>query len=676
MMPRLSGRGSFDRSIFAEHPVPLLIYDARTLRILDANDAAEALYEYSRTELLASTIDRVTSLEDLTRGARSDIAAHRTKSGRSLRVRLWKREIDHRGAKAILMSAYELGTMIDAQERLSASEDSLALVQQLAHVGTFSYDRRTGQRCWSDETYRIIGLQPGIPPLLEGFWSFSHPDDADAVRSEVLRARSEHREYSVEHRIVHANGNVVFVHERGRWEYDESGVWCFVSGTLQDISERAQAQAEIRYLAYNDPLTDLLNRSGLMLRMKAVLEADAPRGSAALVLFNVDRFKTINDTLGHGAGDQVLIAIAQRLRSRLRPGELLARLGGDEFVVVLPGCVDRADISLRAEHLLQTFRTPFIVDRYPYSISTSAGISVFPADGSNVEELLRNADVAMYQSKSTGTNRFNFYTTQMQDAAAHRFELERGLRRGLDQHEFAMHYQPIVDARTGRMVGVEALIRWRNGGLQLTPPGEFVEFAEETGAIEEIGDWIFETTFAQAKTWSDAGLRLRVWVNVSAVQLHAGLPKRVHALLQKHELLPECVGFELTESSFINANAQTSAIIDEIKALGIRLALDDFGVKYSSLEYLQRLPLDTLKIDRVFVTGVDENRVNRAIIQAIVTIAHEMQFKVSAEGVETPAELETVRSLGCDTCQGFFFSRPRAPQDIPGLLNAIGQPVR
>ncbi len=675
MMPLFTGRSSFERVLFQEHPAAMWIYDPRTLRFLDVNDAAVALYGYSRSEFLESTIDRLTPLEDLTSHAERPYARHRTRDGRTVRVQLHDRLVQYRGSNAALVTAHEIGVFAEAQERLSVSEASLALVQQLAHVGTFSYDRRSGQRYWSEETYRILGIERGVPPLLEGFWAFSHPEDADVLRSEVLRARSQGRPYSIDHRILHADGSVRHVHEHGQWEYDDRGEWQFFSGTLQDVTDRVRAEAEIRHLAYHDSLTNLLNRSGLMARLTSTLNGSSPEALTAIILFDLDRFKTINDTLGHRAGDEVLVAIAQRLRSRLRDAELLARTGGDEFVAVVPAGTDRLSISLRAEHLLQAFRTPFIVGSYPYTISASVGISVAPLDGSNPDDLLRNADVAMYQSKAYGKNRFNYYTTELQSMAARRFDLERGLRRALDQNEFAMHYQPVVCARSGQVKAVEALLRWQNRDLQPTPPGEFVEFAEETGVIEEIGDWVFETTFAQAKRWSEQGVDLRVWVNVSAIQLHAGLPSKVRELLAKYRIEPDVLGFELTESSFINANAETMSILREIKSMGIRLALDDFGVKYSSLEYLQRLPIDTVKIDRIFVTGVGSNRVNRAIIGAIVNIAHEMRFNVSAEGVETFEELETIRSLGCDTWQGFFCSTARTPEEIAPLVEAVKEVV-
>jgi diguanylate cyclase (GGDEF)-like protein/PAS domain S-box-containing protein len=675
MISRLTGRGGFERAIFQEHPSAMWVYDPRTLRFLDVNDAAVALYGYSRAEFLESTIDRLALIEEIAGHAANGFVRHRTKTGSTIRVQVSSRTIPFRATTATLAVAHEIGDLLDARDRLRASESSLALVQQLAHVGTFTFDNRTGERFWSDEVYRILGMEPGTAPFLEGFWAFSDPADADRLRSEVLRARSERRAYSVDHRILRADGTVRTVNESGQWQYDERGEWCFLSGTLQDITERERAQREIRHLAYHDPLTNLLNRAGLVAQMEGELSGDKPERLTAVIFFDIDRFKTINDTLGHRAGDDVLLAIAERLKKRLGNREILARTGGDEFVAVVPNCADRLNISLRAEQLLQAFRTPFIVGNYPYTISASVGISIAPLDGTKPGDLLRSADIAMYQSKTHGKNRYNYYTEHLQSVAARRFDLERGLRRGLDQNEFVMHYQPIVSAGDGGVKSVEALLRWHNRELQPTPPGDFVEFAEETGLIEEIGDWVFETTFAQAKQWADDGTGLRIWVNVSAVQLHAGLPSKIRGLLDKHQVNPDWIGFELTESSFINADAETLAIIQEIKSLGFRLALDDFGVKYSSLEYLQRLPIDTVKIDRVFVTGVSANRVNRAIIQAIVNIAHEMHLRVSAEGIETAEELATIKLLGCDSWQGYFFSPARAPQELRGFVDSVQEAV-
>lgn len=649
------------------------IYDPHSLRFLDVNGAAVAVYGYSKNEFLAATIDRLAALDSLTANGQNSVV-HLTKAGRSIHVELRVNAIQYRGSQAMLAVARDVGEAIETRERLAASEASLALVQQLAHVGTFSFDTRTGRRHWSEEIYRILGMEPDTPALLEGFWSFADTADADRVRSEVLRARFEGRAYSIDYRITRADGSTRTVNERGHFQYDEHGDWFFLSGTLQDITERERAQSEIRHLAYHDSLTDLLNRAGLTARMESHLDLVSTR-LTGVVLFDLDRFKTINDTLGHRAGDEVLISVAQRLSQRLSGNEIVARTGGDEFVCVIPECNDRAQILMRADQLLQAFRTPFIVGNYPYTISASAGISIAPFDGTEADELLRCSDVAMYQSKTEGRNRASFFSEALQKVAHRRFDLERGLRRGLDKNEFAMHYQPIICAKTGCVQAVEALLRWHNNDLQPTPPGDFIEFAEETGVIEEIGDRVFETSFAQAKQWAQAGVPLRIWINVSAIQLHAALPGKVRALLDKYGINPASLGFELTESSFITASTETLQVIRELKSLGVRLALDDFGVKYSSLEYLQRLPIDTIKIDRVFVSGVSTNRINRAIIAAIVNIAHEMNFTVSAEGVETREDLETIRQLGCDNWQGFFFSTARPAGEIVGLMGAVEQAV-
>jgi diguanylate cyclase (GGDEF)-like protein/PAS domain S-box-containing protein len=675
MLKFLNGR-SLDRVLFAEHPLPMLVYDAQTLRFLDVNPAASALYGYSREEFLESTVDRLRPLHSVVLPpARSgSFVRHLTKSGAIVHVQLYASDVVYQGVEARLVTAYDLTSFLETEERLIRSETTLALAQQSAHLGTFAYDRRTGERQWSDEVYRILGLEPGVAVALEGFWPFTEPSDAERVRTEVLRARSERRNYSIDHRIVRPDGTMRFVHEQGQWHYDNRGEWYFHFGTIQDISDRAEADAEIRYLAYHDPLTKTLNRSGLLERVRAAIAQREGDELVAVLCFDVNRFKTINDTLGHRTGDGVLVTAADRLASRLEPGESLGRVGADEFAIVLPRMEHVSQIARRTHHLLQSFVTPFTIANNPYSLSASVGIGVFPTDATDAEDLLRNADVAMYAAKSNGRNAFQYYSAGLREVAEQRFELERGLRRALEWGEFGMQYQPLIDADSDALVAVEALIRWDREGRRTGFPDDFIPFAERTYLIHEIGDWVFKNVLAQVQQWCAAGHSLRTWLNVSAAQLDPKLPAKLEALLSQYNVNVDCIGLELTETAFIGRDDEVLQILRDIKALGIRLALDDFGVKYSSLHYLQRLPIDVLKIDRIFVTNVNANPVNRAIIQAIIAVARELNFEVSAEGIETREEMETLKALGCDTLQGFFFGGAVSPERITGML--LGGPVR
>ncbi len=665
-MLKLLGARGFDRLLFAEHPLPMLVYDVQTLRFLEANGAATGLYGYTRDEFLESTVDRLRPLRSVVLPpARSgSFVRHITKSGAIVHVQLYTADMAFQGMQARLVTVYDLTTFLETEERLIRSETSLALAQESAHLGTFAYDRRNGERQWSDEVYRILGLEPGVAVALEGFWPFTEPDDAERVRSEVLRARAEQCAYSIDHRIVRPDGTVRFVHEQGQWHYDNRGEWYFHFGTIQDITERAQAEAEIRYLAFHDPLTKTLNRSGMLERLRTAIATREDDALVAVLCFDINRFKTINDTLGHTTGDRVLSTAAERLSSRLEPGESLARVGADEFAVVLPRMEHASQIARRTHHLLQSFVTPFTIASYPYSLSASVGISVYPTDASEPEDLLRNADVAMYAAKSNGASPFQYYSSGLRETAEQRFELERGLRRALESGEFAMHYQPLVDAETGSLLGTEALIRWDRGDRRTSFPDDFIPFAERTYLIHEIGDWVFRSVFSQVQRWCSAGHSLRTWLNVSAAQLDSRLPAKLEALISQFRIDVNCIGLELTETAFIGRDDEVLRILHDVKALGVRLALDDFGVKYSSLDHLQRLPIDVLKIDRIFVSGVNANSVNRAIIQAIIAVARELNFEVSAEGVETREEMDMLKVLGCDTLQGYYFSGAVPPQEI------------
>jgi diguanylate cyclase (GGDEF)-like protein len=400
----------------------------------------------------------------------------------------------------------------------------------------------------------------------------------------------------------------------------------------------------------------------------AINEAQAA-GLTPVFFLDLDRFKTINDTLGHSAGDTLIVEIGRRLAGALRTGEVLARTGGDEFMIVAPPVPDRSAISLRARALLETLAAPFTIAGLQHTVSASLGISVYPLDAQEPDSLLRNADVAMYAAKARGGATFHYYTPELHRGAEQRFRMEAAMRRALDGGEFSLHYQPVVCGDSGRVHAVEALLRWNDPHAGLVSPSAFIPLAEETGFIRRIGSWVFEQAFAQAKYWCDAETPVRVWINVSPAQLHdATLPQTLADLLRSYNLDGSLIGLELTESSFIGHGRDLLATLNRIRALKIQLALDDFGVKYSSLEYLQRLPISTVKLDRVFVSNIVNNRFSASIVRAVVSVAHDVGFTVTAEGVESPSELSMVRSLGCDSWQGYLFSPARAAGDIRLLI--------
>ena len=663
----------FDRS-----PMPMYVVDLETLRFLDVNDAAIEHYGYSRDEFLAMNLTNLHAPEDVPMLLRSvrhgdanyspGVVRHRTKDGRIVYASIRRYDFRYRGCAARLAHAMDVTPQHDTEQRLRESEGRLQLAQEVAHLGNFTYDYRTQTGYVSPELCRILGIPPDL--IREGvLWEYDHPDDAQRVRLEIEAARAEKRRYKSDHRIVRSDGTMRHVEERGYWTYDEDGKPTRMFATMLDITERKASEAALAHLAFHDPLTNLVNRAGLRDYLaRALVEVDGA-GLTPVFFFDLDRFKTINDTLGHVAGDHVIAQIARRFEQQLRPGEVLARTGGDEFMIVTRPVADRTKVSLRARELMEAFRDPFNIAGVEHSVSASLGISIYPLDAQEPDALLRSADVAMYAAKARGGNTFHYYTSDLQRSAEERFRLESSMRRALDHDEFALHYQPVVCARTGRVLAVEALLRWNDPQLGSVAPARFIPLAEETGFIRHLGAWVFEQAIIQAKRWVDMEMPVRVWVNLSPTQLHdAALPQMLADLLREHGLDGSLIGLELTESSFIDHERDVLATLNQIRALKIGLAIDDFGVKYSSLEYLQRLPIDVIKIDRVFVTDVDTNAFNASIVRAIVGIAHDVGFKVTAEGIESPSELAVLHTLNCDAWQGFLFSTARPPEEIDDLL--------
>lgn len=651
--------------IFGRSPIAMWIYDPQTLRFLAVNDAAVARYGYSREEFLQMDLTQIRPPEDVGRlhraldglGDETDSGVHRhvTKGGRTLSASIRSHDAMYGGRPARLVYASD----VTFQER----------IERVAQLGTFVYDHQSDTAVWSDGLCRLFGISPDAAPRPEGLWEFDHPEDAVRVRDEIESAKRERREYDIDHRILCADGTVRHVQERGYWVFTDDGTPLRTYGTVLDITDRKNAQAEIEHAAYHDSLTNLLNREGLVDRLGAVLKERHAAGLIPVFFLDLDRFKIINDTMGHRVGDSVLVEIARRLARQLNPDELLARTGGDEFVIVGSPMREKNDIAVRAAQLLDVLAAPFTIGAREHVVSASLGIGVYPGDGRAPDALLRSADVAMYAAKSLGGNNFHFYTVELQQSAARRFRLESALRRALEQDQFRMHYQPVVCSKTKKVVGVEALLRWIDPDSADVSPSEFIAFAEDTGFIRHIGAWVLEHTFAQAKAWAENGTPLLTWVNISASQLaDPALPRIVSDLLARYELGGSLIGFELTERAFIGSDPCIVESLKELRSMGIRIALDDFGVQYSSLAYLQRLPIDTIKIDRAFVSGIAENRFNASIVRAIVGVTHHLGFHVTAEGVETDEELQHVAAFECDTWQGFLFSAAVPAQQISDML--------
>jgi diguanylate cyclase (GGDEF)-like protein/PAS domain S-box-containing protein len=434
---------------------------------------------------------------------------------------------------------------------------------------------------------------------------------------------------------------------------------------------RQQVEERVRHLAHYDELTGLPNRTMFNERLGHALSGAQRAERSLVVLFiDLDRFKNINDTLGHDAGDHVLKEVAQRLRSCLRASDTVGRLGGDEFVVLLEEPPRPLNAAVVAQKMLVALGKPFPVQGQEFHITASIGISSYPDDGTDMQTLMKNADIAMYRAKEQGKNNFQFYSAQINGHSIERLTLESSLRRALERSEFLLHYQPKLDLGTGRVTGVEALVRWQQPERGLIPPAEFIQLAEETGLIVPIGEWVLKTACAQNKTWQHQGLPpVRVAVNLSARQFaHADLLQDVSQVLKETGLDPAFLEFEITESMVMHNPEHAIVLLNELKAIGIHLAIDDFGTGYSSLGYLKRFPLDSLKIDRAFIRDLPGDSDDVAITRAIIAMAHSLRLSVVAEGVETAEQQDFLLEHDCDEIQGYYFSKPQPAAEIASLL--------
>ncbi len=441
------------------------------------------------------------------------------------------------------------------------------------------------------------------------------------------------------------------------------GALLFTILRILPLKAIVRAEQEIERLAYYDSLTTLPNRALLKDRLRQSIAKTARDQKRAAVLFlDLDRFKGVNDTLGHIMGDRLLQEVARRLSSCLRETDTVARIGGDEFVVLLTGLSKGQEeyISIIARKILDQLSTPVILDDKEIFTSCSIGIAVCPGDGEEVDTLLKHADLAMYQAKEQGRNNFQFFSRQMNDKVLERLMLENNLRRALERDELFLVYQPKMDLEHGALSGMEALLRWNHPELGLIMPGRFMPLAEETGLIRPIGEWVLRTACTQNKAWQDAGQAvLPISVNLSGKQmLQQDLAEKVASALAESGLAPHYLELELTESTVMSSAEETIIILQKLKQMGVSLAVDDFGTGYSSLSYLKHFPIDRLKIDRTFVRDITSNPDDAAIAEAIIAMAESLKLRVTAEGVELKEQLDFLLTRGCDEMQGFYFSHP------------------
>ncbi len=452
---------------------------------------------------------------------------------------------------------------------------------------------------------------------------------------------------------------------------DEHGNIIGIVGICRDVTERKRAEEQIHFMAHHDVLTGLPNRNTLMQRLSGAIEQAKRSGGGVTVIFiDLDRFKMVNDSMGHGAGDMLLKTVADRMMRCVRGSDTVVRLGGDEFVVLLSGQDERSDAKYVLGRLRAAIAEPVEIEGQLFRVTSSIGIARYPSDGEDAETLLLNADVAMYQAKETGRDTFQFYTAEMNAVARERRVLQEGLRQAIATHQFALVYQPQIDLRTGAIFAVEALVRWHHPELGVIHPAKFIPMAEESGLIVPLGDWVLREACRQNKAWQNAGMPpISVCVNVSARQFRERTwVLRVAEILKETGLAPEYLELELTESLLMHDVGQTIATMRELQSLGVHFSIDDFGTGYSSLSALKSFPVARLKIDQSFVKNLPRDDNDRSIATAVISLGQKLHMRVIAEGVETQEQMDFLRSHDCDEFQGYHFSRPVDPVAIADLL--------
>ena len=581
--------------------------------------------------------------------------------------------VDIGGREMFLESFIDISARKEAEERLQKSEERYRSLYSTMHEGMalkeLVYDE-TGEAI----DYRIVDVNPayerilglrrdrvlgrlgsqiyplgagGRPPLLEAFAKV-------VATGQPLHLEKEYKpsdKILALSAICPSPGQVAII--------------------FDDITERKKAQIQIERLAYYDMLTSLPNRVLLRDRLgQMIAKAGRNRLKLGVIFLDLDQFKAVNDTLGHDSGDHLLRVIAGRLNDCMRKSDTVARLGGDEFILLLDDVSNESVVGEVARKVLDILSQPISLGGREVFTTGSLGIALYPADGLDAETLLKNADTAMYQAKERGRNTFQFYASEMHAQALEKMLLANDLRRALERNEFFLEYQPQLCLKTGRMTGIEALLRWQHPDLGVIPPGQFIPMAEETGQILPIGRWVLETACRQNKAWQDAGfLPLRMAVNLSGKQFReGGLLESIKGVLQETGLPASYLELELTESILMENAGSTRHTLNALKEMGVQLAIDDFGTGYSSLNYLKHFPIDRLKIDKSFVQEIDIHPDDAAIAEAIIALAHSLRVHVVAEGVEQLSQLEFLRQRHCDEIQGFYFSRPLSASELESML--------
>ena len=660
----------------------------------DVNVRFEQLLGYTESTLAAqfAAIDELIHPDDRL-AVRAEIAAARgSKDQVQLEYRLRRADGGYVRVQdeAVLSQGGRTGYLLDmtrhvtAVEELQVSEERFRTL--LLNIPGAMY-RCAARSNWdmefiSDNVETISGYPASdfIGSRVRTFASVIHPEDRQAVEMGVDEGLARREPFILEYRIIRADGGIAWVYEKGQGVFGPDDEVLWLDGAIFDITERKLLQEELSRQAFYDSLTGLANRALFDDRVQhALAHADRRGHRLAVLLLDLDGFKIINDSLGHQAGDQVLVMVAQRIMACCRLSDTVARLGGDEFAVLLEEGVDEEEAKGVATRLLEILREPFLVKGREMTVGGSIGIAIHEEAAGCTEDLLRDADAAMYCAKSRGRDRYELFEPSMHTRAVQLFELNTDLQKGLDQGQFVVHYQPILDLAAEELQGVEALVRWQHPERGLLAPDEFIPVAEQSGLIVPLGTWVLREACRQVQAWHEAfpDRKLSVSVNLSPRQLYEhDLVAQVRAVLEETGFDPGSLILEITEGALLQGVEETKRKLADLKQLGVRLAIDDFGNGSTTLAYLGEFPVDILKIDRSFIRGMSDNPEGRILVQAILDLARALHLDTVAEGIEMTEQRTELLTSGCASGQGFLFAEPVVPEQIAGLLGGGELSVR
>ncbi len=573
---------------------------------------------------------------------------------------------------------------------LERSKSKLARAQDLARMGSFDWKRQHGQLHFSIEGLRVLGLGPDVAPSFRQLLRMMAADERAGLLALIHEVADHSSPLATDIQVTLPDGRPRIIHTEAEPEFNEHGNVVGYTGIVQDVTDRRMAEDKIRHLANFDALTNLPNRRQLIWRAERALEhAKRLNHQVGLLLIDLDRFKVINDTLGHAAGDDLLREVARRLRSCVRHSdqvmettlesmgarshrtlEAVGRLGGDEFVALLPEVLSEHDAERVAMRVLEMMREPIYVGGQECFVTASVGIAIYPRDGITVADLMRNSDMAMYSVKAQGRNNMSLYRPALAGKGREKLELETALHKAIERNELVLHFQPKIDVRTARMVGAEALMRWRRGG-QLVPPSDFIPLAEETGLIVPMSEWAIREAARQVRRWQDNfGFSESIAVNLpNRMFERTDLVEHIHQAVTHFGVPHHSIELEITETGLMRDMHNVIPSLHRLNEIGVEISIDDFGTGYSSLSYLTMLPISELKIDRSFVRDLGMTPQSSAVVTAIIALARSLGLRVVAEGVESLRQMEVLHRLGCSVMQGYLFNRPRPPEEIETWLS-------